>query len=290
MSPEDAEETVGELFGAIEPNTYKGCVRLQVTQSSTWGERSDNQPSFYLWKGKLQINAPKEILNKIILPIIKFAAMVGGVGRGWRRPLHIFHMNNGRAAARGTHLTLTHKIKNPNTQEWETKPYGLPLDTSLWNKTYQDWLTAVRTRWSDRVTENNNHNIGAEVFSPSTCGVYAVPGPNIEPIDYQELCWKQTNNAQDTRGDGMYLIYQQQSPHNYKRNPDIGGNAAGGGNSHCSWASIKRVKIPNHQQGTKCQEIVCLFMGGERPNSNHIRARFLQDLKNIAGVTHLFGV
>lgn len=288
MSPDDAEKTVGELFGAIEPNSYKGCVRLQITKGSSWGTRSTNQPSFYLWKGKLQINAPNEILNKIILPIIRFAVMVGGVGRGWRRPLHVFHMNNGHAAARGTHLTLTHKIKNQNTQKWETKTYGLALDVSTWNKTYQDWLTAVRTRWSNRVT-TNNHNISAEVFSPATCAIYAVPGPDVEPIDRQEPCWEKVQDAQETRGDGMYLIYQQNSKHNYKRNPDIGGNA-GGGNAYCSWASIKRVKVRHPDEETDCQEIVCLFMGGETPGTNHVRARFLKDLKNMTGATHLFGV
>ena len=43
-------------------------------------------------------------------------------------------------------------------------------------------------------------------------------------------------------------------------------------------------------QKTKCQEIICLFMGGETPNANHVRSRFLRDLKNINGNVHLFGV
>jgi CRISPR-associated protein Cmr6 len=87
----------------------------------------------------------------------------------------------------------------------------------------------------------------------------------------------------------MYLIYQKDAPRNYKRNPEIGGNA-GAGNASCSWASIKRVNIPNKEQETDCQEIVCLFMGGQTPNSNHVRSRFLRDLGKMNGAVHLFGV
>ena len=87
----------------------------------------------------------------------------------------------------------------------------------------------------------------------------------------------------------MHLIYQEKAPRNYKRNPDIGGNAANS-NPHCSWASIKRINIPNKEIGVKCQEIVCLFMGGQLPESNDIRSRFLQDLNQMEGKVHLFGV
>ncbi|MBR8835360.1 MAG: RAMP superfamily protein [Stigonema ocellatum SAG 48.90 = DSM 106950] len=288
MSLEDAEKTVGELLGTLEPQTRKGCVRLQMFQGSIWGDRSTDQPNFYTWKGKVQISAPNDILKTILLPIIRFAVMVGGVGRGWRRPLHIFHMNNGRASARGTYLTLTHRLKNNSTQEWETKSYGLPLDATVWTKTYRDWFTAVQTRWSDRVTPDN-HNITAEVFSPTTCAIYAVPGPNTEPVDRPELCWL-TNDAEATRGDGMYLIYHETPPRNYKRNSDVGGNAASGGNAHCSWVTIKRVNIPNKQEQTDCQEIVCLFMGGQTATSNHVRSRFLRDLGKTSSAVHLFGI
>lgn len=92
-----------------------------------------------------------------------------------------------------------------------------------------------------------------------------------------------------TRGEGMHLIYEQTPPRNYKRNPDMGGNAIDK-NPHCSWASIKRINIPSPEIEVDCQEIVCLFMGGKLPHSNHIRAHFLQDLNDIEGKIHLFGV
>ena len=292
VMPENlAKLTVAELMGEIDAgdgNSRKGCVRLQMIQGKPWEEKSENQPPFYLWKGKLQISAPKDILNKIILPIIRFAVMVGGVGRGWRRPLHIFCMNNGYEAARGTHLILRHKVKDPNTGDFRYINFTLPLKPEAWNKEYITWLTAVRNLWSDRVSINNR-NIKAEVFSPTTCAIYVVPGPDENPIDVNSLEWENVD-AVDTRGDGMDLIYQNNENQRYKRNPDLGGNAAGGGNGHCSWVSIKRVNIPNIQEETKCQEIVCLFMGGQTPNANHVRSRFLRDLKNINGNVHLFGV
>ncbi|MFM6477683.1 MAG: RAMP superfamily CRISPR-associated protein, partial [Dolichospermum sp.] len=75
VMPENlAKLTVAELMGEIDAGdgkSRKGCVRLQMIQGKPWEERSENQPSFYLWKGKLQISAPKDILNKIILPIIR---------------------------------------------------------------------------------------------------------------------------------------------------------------------------------------------------------------------------
>ncbi|MEH2410142.1 RAMP superfamily CRISPR-associated protein [Nostoc sp.] len=288
MSQKDAEKTVGELLGTLEPESRKGCVRLEMLKSSTWGDRSTDRPDFYTWKGKIQISAPNDILNKIILPIIRFAVMVGGVGRGWRRPLHVFYMSNGRAAARGTLLTLTHKVRNQSTQKLEIKPYVLPLDVAAWTKAYDNWLLAVKSQWSDRVTAEN-HNITAEVFSPSSCAIYAVPGPDKEPIERDEPCWEQMKDAEATRGNGMYLIYQKNSLQDYKRNPHIGGNA-GGGNAYCSWVSIKRVNIRNIHKETDCQEIVCLFMGGQTPNSDHVRSHFLSDLNKMSGAVHLFGV
>lgn len=54
--------------------------------------------------------------------------------------------------------------------------------------------------------------------------------------------------------------------------------------------SIRRIKIPNKQEKTECQEIVCLFMGGQTPTSNHVRSRFLRDLSSMSGAVYLFGV
>ena len=294
MSKENAETTVGELLGTLEPDSRKGCVRLQMVKGQTWGEVSVDRPTFYIWKGKLLLHAPSDTLNKIILPIVRFAVSVGGVGRGWRRPLHVFHMRNGRAAARGTHLALTHQLRNKSTKEWETNPYGLPIDADFWTGVYGDWLTAVKSQWPGRVTLGN-HNIIAEVFSPTTCAVYAVPGPDVEPLARRDRRWQRIDtkaeiDAEATRGDGMYLIYQETPPRNYKRNREVGGDAAGGGNAHCSWVSIKRVNIAHKQEETDCQEVVCLFIGGETPQSNHVRSRFLGDLARMTGATHLFGV
>jgi len=288
MSENSAQLTVAELMGDIDATdgkSHKGDVRLQMIQGGKWGERSENSPNFYLWKGTLQISAPTDILNRIILPIIRFAVMVGGVGRGWRRPLHIFHMQNGNAASRGTHLILNHKLINRTTKQEETKSFGLPLNTTAWTQAYSDWLTAVQGRWNNKVS-TNNHNIQAEVFSPNTCAIYVVPGPDSKPIETSPVKWQQPNDAEGTRGDGMSLIYQP----NYKRKQDLGGNAGSGGSAYCSWASIKRVNIPHTEEQTDCQEVVCLFMGGQLPNSTHLRSHFLRDLGKIQGSIHLFGV
>ncbi len=266
-----------------------------MIKGKIWGEKSEDEPHFYTWKGQIEISAPQEILNKIILPIMQFAASVGGVGRGWRRPLHIFEMetrNYTRLASRGTHLKLTTKSQKTG----KMLLWGInPKHPELWQQTYQKWRNSVSTvlkeKWKNRVIPNANKNLTAEVFAPHTCAIYIVPYPQKEPIDVGYLDWKFSVPLR-TRGEGMKLIYDSA----YKRQKEVGGNA-GKGDSHCSWVSIKRVKVPhpNPKVPTDCQEIVCLFLGGTDPNSESLRAKFLRDLHNtklddIKVATHLFGV
>lgn len=280
MSVDDAKHTVGELLGTLEESSdkksRKGSVRLQVISGEDWGETSQERGfrQFYKWQGSVKLTAPKEILDGIILPILRVAVMVGGAGRGWRRPLHLFVMNNDKEAARGCHLTMTHKVKPRDSETWETKPFGLVLKPEEWSKLYQNWATEVQKQWLDRFCIQT-HAIRAEVFSPTSCAMYIVEGPENDPIDPEELSWAITKPL-DTRGQGMELIYQP----TYKRKPDVGGNAGNGG-SHCSWVSIKRTKVKSN-----FQEVVCLFLGDQ----NQLRSQFLQDLHNVLGSTYLFGV
>ncbi len=288
MSENDAQKTLGELFGAIEPEQKQGCVRINMNQGKVWGEKSSDSPDFFAWHGNLVVTAPKDILINIILPIIRFAVMTGGVGRGWRRPLHMFEMEIRQKdggikhikASRGCHMIMMHKVKNKDSQQMELKPFGFPLASEEWHKMYDKWLEAAKNHWGNRVNENLLP-ISAEVFSPKTCAVYIVPSPKSEPVDRQNFNWS-IKKSTETRGEGMNLIYQPK----YKRKSDVGGDAAGGGNAHCSWVSIKRVNIPNQEQETKCQEIVCLFLGEE----NNLRSQFLADLSGISSSKYLFGV
>lgn len=295
MSEESVKKTLGELLGTIvdgeDNKSYKGCVRSQMTKGEIWGEKSNNQPYFYTWKGQLSLSAPSDILNQIILPIVRFAVTVGGVGRGWRRPLHIFENDDNYSAGRGTHLTLTHRVKKKDTNDVKTITFALSLNPTEWTKNYDNWRTAVQNRWSSRVLSGYNNSI-AEVFSPESCAIYLVPKPVEEPLNFDKLKWNTDRpdakpRPTDTRGEGVNLIYQPR----YKRKIEVGGNAAAkGGNSNCSWVTIKRVNIHNLKEDTDCQEIVCLFMGGQTPLSTHLRADFLKDLAKIYGAVHIFGV
>ncbi len=284
MSKSDAETTLGELLGSIgEDNSnqaQKGCVRLKLHQGGTWGEDSGNGGSyrFYTWKGKLEIIAPEDILTKIILPVIRFALSVGGVGRGWRRPLHIFSTDK-CTAARGCYLKMIHQVndKLQNLALHPNKP-------EVWQNTYQKWLDAVKSRWSKRVRIGVNDRLEAEVFSPTTCAIYTLPGPDREPVNFSNNRWTITKGV-ETRGDGMELIYLP----TYKRKPAVGGNADRVGAS-CSWVSIRRVGLKNEEYETDCQETVCIFMGGKTPRDDHLRTRFLKDLDRRDGGIHLWGV
>ncbi len=293
MSCEDAQVTLAELMGTLEPESRKGCVRLQMFQGETWGERSENEPDFYTWQGTLHLSAPQKILNPILMPIIKFAVSVGGVGRGWRRPLHIFRIDNGRAFARGSDLQLKEASRKKGSTQVEFKSCSLPINPQEWTSLYQNWRKAAQALWSERV-KPFDFNPPAEAFSPTACAIYAVPGPEAEPLDRNKCDWDE-KVAVKTRGDGMKLIYQP----DYKRKIDVGGNAATGKKdpltgkkepSYCSWVSIKRVNVFHSEMGTDCQEIVCLFMGGETPDSDHLRRDFLDELAHeVSGAVHLFG-
>jgi CRISPR-associated protein Cmr6 len=279
MSPENAKITVGELLGTLDESVdgkqRKGCIQIQMFPGNNWEKYDENgRLRFYNWEGSLRIIARESYLNEIILPIIKFAAMTGGVGRGWRRPLHLFLMerrnNESIEAARGSHLTITHNILTTNNV-WEMRNFGLAPMGETWKKQYTRWAQAVRTNWNSRFDEQSDLN--AEVFSPRTCAVYLVPGPVSNPI---KKCKWATKDVVRTRGEGMKLIYQM----NYKKNPYVGGNAGKGQPAHCSWVSIKRINGRD-----SCQEVVCLFMG----SNNTLRSQFLSDLSKIDGAVHLFG-
>lgn len=279
MSPDDAKYTVGELLGTLEEsrdgNSRQGLVRLELIPGKDWRVKSEDGGylRFYKWQGKVKISAPKDILNNIILPIIKIANRVGGVGKGWRRPLHRFVMNNGSEAARGCHLELTHRVMPRDAERPVERAFGVNLKSEDWTSIYQDWRSAVKKEWSHRYSVNITP-IEAEVFSPTTCAVYIVPGPDENPIDVQELEWINSRPS-DTRGEGMELIYKP----TYKRKSDVGGDA-GAGNAHCSWASIKRVKKEDYK------EVVCIFLGDGR---KQLRSQFLRDLSNLDDAIHLFG-
>ncbi|WP_457394593.1 hypothetical protein [Thermostichus sp. MS-CIW-28] len=284
MSQENAEKTVSELFGTLEPKSQKGCIRLEMIQGDIWARKSKNSPTFYSWQGELRIEAPKEILMGILLPIVRVAVMTGGVGRGWRRPLHIFMMErrDNSPAARGSHLTLDIKIKG------EYRVFGIRLEPEKWRQVYEEWYQKVGQIWPERLL-SGDQNPNYEAFSPSSCAVFAVPGPDQDPIDALGSNWVDPIDVEGTRGNGMGLVYQQNRHQNYKRNPDLGGDAARG-SAHCSWVTIRRHKIKHKQVGTQCQEVVCLFMGGVQAGCQHVRSQFLNDLSRIKGSLHLFGL
>jgi CRISPR-associated protein Cmr6 len=285
MSEQDAVHTVGELLGTLQESIdgqgRKGSVRIKLTPGKEWGKKSESTrfQRFYKWQGSITITAPNDILTRIIIPILKFAVMVGGVGRGWRRPLHLFVMNsNDQLAARGCHLTFHHKAKSPRTNQWETQPFGIQSNPETWQQLYDRWAIAAQQQWPERF-QLHLPAPNAEAFSPMTCAVYEVDGPVIEPINTQDLQWS-TQAPLETRGDGMRLIYQP----TYKRKPEVGGNA-GQGEAHCSWVSVKRSWQRVDGQIVQT-EIVCIFMG----QAHNLRQSFLKDLQQQTDSILLFGL
>lgn len=286
MTKEDAKATVAELLGTLEEsddgNSKKGLVRIELIQESPWGEESlaSGFASFYYWKGCFKITAPKTTLHEIIIPILRFAVMVGGMGRGWRRPLHLFRIPKGRRkgelSSRGSNLKVTHIVKR--NKEWIERPFGLSPEFEEWKKLYDKWSSAVHRRWHDRY-EIQVNNLNAEVFSPYNCAVFIVPGAAQNPINTKTIDWI-TEETIETRGEGVELIYRSR----YKEKVDVGGRA-GDGKASCSWVSIKSLARKDGQK-----EMVCLFLGGSKIDSANLRSQFLQELASISGSSHVFGV
>lgn len=291
MERADAQATVDELLGSLQ---HKGLVRLRVTIDRM--DPARNTPKFYRWVGSFEISAPTHILDEIILPAIKIAVRVGGIGRGWRRPLHRFILETKSGGkldtVRGCHLELTRSrsVSVRGASRWRSlserreresraeivtnsTPTKLDRAGSDLNLIYDVFRAAVINNWPDRYREHPPI-INAEIFSPTTCAVYLVPEPYQNPIDPKTLTWIQGETTA-TRGRGMELIYQPK----YKRQADVGGKI-----SACSWVSIKRVNGAKPED--LCQEVVCIFMGSQ----NTLRSVFLADLAKIPGSSRLFGL
>jgi len=284
MTPADAHQTLAELMGVLEPDATQGVLRTQLRVIQKFS--STKQPKFFTWRGEFTVSGPENLVDDIVMPVIKFAATCGGVGRGWRRPLHVFLDRSGRARSRGSHLVLARLRTDPVTNESKKTRLELPLDSTAWNSSYDNWLSKVQKYWSNRVIPCQNPP--AEAFSPKSCSVYLLLGPAENPIDRPQNDWFKSyqNDSLATRGDGMSLVYRNQ----YKNKVDLGGDAANG-NSHCSWVSIRRLDRSNSTLEVKCQEIVCLFMGGvTSAQQGKLRYKFLQDLQNQEKSIHLFGM
>jgi len=315
MTKSDAQKVVGELMGSLKADAGKsqlGLVRLRQSLAGNQPIKTATKPEFYIWQGCLSLAAPDEILQEIVLPIVRFGISVGGVGRGWRRPLHIFQMRVKDSktqeerffpAARGTHLLMTRHDSARN----KTFFYQLPPNPQCWTQLYNQWSSAVQKRWpsyciADIEAHLQQNPLRAEIFSPKTCAVYAVPGTQENPLDIRNKDWTLDRGrplaSTDTHGDGLHLVYLDTQARRYKRNSELGGKAAQGGKqgSHCSWVSIRRFDSPNSIAHTACQEIVCLFMGewDQNTRSYHpVRMKFLQDLDSLTGdhgATHFFGL
>ena len=275
MSPSDAKTTLAEIMGGLSDEgdrAIKGDLQLRLLpHKSEWHRRSRNSPYFSCWKGMVVLSGSANILQQVVLPVMKFASTVGGLGRGWRRPLHFY---KGKSFPRGTQLFLNYKVARQPSVNWT-----LPLDPDDWTEVYEQWKRSVQVIWPGRVRTISA--VSAEAFSPATCAVYTVPGPEQEPLDFGRLDWLE-DRAGRARGEGLELIYRPK----YKRKPSVGGVAASGGDSHCSWVSIRRVQQRHLTERTDCQEIVCLFMGKPDP----LRQSFLQDLQLIQGSVRLFGL
>ena len=108
MEKVDAVATVDELLGSLN---RQGLVRLRTKiDRLELSQNTTKYNKFYKWTGSFEISAPTNILDELILPVIKIAVRVGGMGRGWRRPLHRFILETkygNNESARGCHLELS---------------------------------------------------------------------------------------------------------------------------------------------------------------------------------------
>jgi CRISPR-associated protein Cmr6 len=298
MSPDNALKTLADLMGSLGKGGSKatqGKIHLKVEPNKAfWKIKSSHTPYFYGWKGQLLLTGPEDLIRDVVVPVIKFAATVGGVGRGWRRPLHIYQMRKKdkktqkyyhEPAFRGTHLILREGSES----------CLLPIDPSIWSSMYAEWSNKVQQYWGSRIVLLKLRS-REEAFSMATCAVYAVPGPAKNPIGTKKksearrpntslaaafsramesgqqlpassyenhIRWIVSDpekNSGKTRGSGMNLIYK--SPHKF--NIEVGGTAAHENGTHCSWVSIRRLQteVTIHSPPCKTAETLDFSLNG----------------------------
>lgn len=211
-APTECKTLEAELFGAIEPSTTVGRIRITVD----WEEQQtgDRDRPFH-YSGIIYLEAQKQNQLTLIEKILQLSSHLGGIGRGSRRPLHWNHPYPG---LRGCY--------------WQLDANQLPCQQEDWQNFMQEVIIAFLAVKS--VTKN-----------PATCPpgkpgdrnqdvlnaqsrIYLVPCSDLlHPRLVQD--WSTQGVEVEVRGKSLKLLYQPQYKGVNKQNqgnPNVGGRIA----------------------------------------------------------------
>ncbi|MEC4893465.1 MAG: RAMP superfamily CRISPR-associated protein [Oscillatoria sp. PMC 1051.18] len=250
--PSQCRNLEASMFGAIEPTTSEGSLRISVDWEEQKGSRS--QP-YYYW-GNVLLEAKQESQLILLEKVLKLAAHLGGIGRGSRRPLH---WNNPYPGMRGCH--------------WELVDEYLPGNSQIW----QQFLQEIREAFLAVATPNsvpaNNHpgkpNSRRQDVLNNQSRIYLLPQANLlHPHNVNN--WNTQGTKISVRGEALDLLYENR----FKGvNQQGQGNVNVGGSLETPSYVIIKSNLPPENPA---YQAVTIFGA----NQQH-RAQFVRELSNI---------
>jgi CRISPR-associated protein Cmr6 len=202
-SPEKCQQFEEQLFGSLG---NQGNLNIGVE----WHRDSGEQPC--VWEGKILLEAKSLQELELIKKILFLSSLLGGIGRGSRRPLH---RNNGRM--RGCH--------------WEILGSVLPLSKEAW-KDFLKEVHQVLLRVEKPTDRLGNGDPGApkskryqDVLTQNTY-ICLMPCSNLKHPK-AVTNWPQEGDKPSVRGEALEILY---GSNRFKgENRDGRGNANVGG-------------------------------------------------------------
>jgi CRISPR-associated protein Cmr6 len=204
-APDEVQILEDKLFGALGK---QGNLSIGVE----WQEGKGNSPYFYSGKILLEAKGSQQELE-LIEKILFLASLLGGLGRGSRRPLHLLDRR-----MRGCH--------------WEVMGSILPLSKEDWQKflgqAHQAFLNLQKPTskpGDGNPGEGARNRRNQDVLNRNT-QICLMPSENLtHPQDVSD--WRREGDKLSVRGEALELLYSSEkykgSNRNGQGNPNVGG-------------------------------------------------------------------
>ncbi|OKH33832.1 hypothetical protein NIES2119_22265 [[Phormidium ambiguum] IAM M-71] len=212
-SPAKCKEIEADLFGTIEPQAKAGSILIQVKLVNE--EHLENRPHYY--EGTIIIKAVSSLHLDLAGKLLILASHLGGIGRGFRRPLHW----NNPLGLRGCYWELADEFRLPfhprETQQPEWLEFFEQLKKSFakissFNTPGRGSPGTVKPRYQDVLNTNAR--------------IYLVPCANLRHPSDRKINWLKDGVKTEVRGEALGVLYAN---NNYKgETEDRNGNITGG--------------------------------------------------------------
>lgn len=247
------------LFGTLTPKSIQGSIRIGLKDVTL--VQSGNQTQPYTYKGAIVLESKNQTHLVLAQRILELASLLGGIGRGSRRPLHLL---DGRM--RGCH--------------WQLKTNQLPLqdDIKAWQKLFRevkDAFNAVRDipRQSYSSSPGQPGNRLQDVLDKNA-RILLIPSSDL-PTPGTVRQWKNSPH-----GKALDLLYSDRAFKGEGRRENSGNPLVGGKLGTPSYVYIKSI-FPN--AGTPYQ-VVTVFDANGETSGQRDRKAFVKVLKDEGAI------